>query len=147
VPKSRCYSFVVHGARGRWTSIFASFFFFFIMATSSATYHFPIYSNDIKRNLGYNRSMLNTLSTWNDIDSSVGFLSGLVTKVTPTRFILGVSSITNFLGFLMIRLAIIGKTHKPVFWLMCVYMFIGANGQNFATPASIVTSIKNFPKR
>jgi len=49
--KSEYFSFVVHKARGRWTSVFRSFL---IMATSGAIYLFPIYSNNIKRNLGYN---------------------------------------------------------------------------------------------
>jgi hypothetical protein len=144
VPKSECYSFVVHEARGRWILVFV---LFLIMATSGVTYLFSIYSNDIKRNRGYSQLMLNTLSTWNDIGSSVGILSGLVAKVTPsmvtpTRFMLGVTSVTNFLGYLIIWLAIIGNTHKPEFWLMCVYMFIGANGQNFATIASVLTFVK-----
>ncbi|XP_062173575.1 protein NUCLEAR FUSION DEFECTIVE 4-like [Alnus glutinosa] len=144
VPMSECYNFVVHGARGRWTSIFASFL---IMATSGATYILPIYSKDIKRNLGYSQSMLSTLSTWNEIGSNAGILSGLVAEVTPTKFMLVVSSVANFLSYLMIWLAVTEKIHRPQFWLMCVYMFIGANAQNFATTTSLVTSVKNFPER
>jgi len=99
-------------ALGRWTSVFRSFL---IMATFGAIYLFPIYSKDIKKNIGYNLSMHSTLSTWNDIGSNVGILSGLVTEVTPTRFMLVVSPITNFLGYLMIWLAITRKTHKHEF--------------------------------
>jgi MFS family permease len=142
--KSECYSFVVHVARGRWTSVFASFL---IMASSGATYLFPVYSDNIKRNLGYSQSMLSTLSTWNEIGSSAGILSGLVAEVTSTKFMLAVSSVTNFLGYLMIWLAVTEKIHKPEFWIMCVYMFISANSQNFATTTSVVTSVKNFPER
>ncbi|XP_062173572.1 uncharacterized protein LOC133879037 [Alnus glutinosa] len=144
VSKSECYSFVMHGARGKWTSVFASFL---IMATSGAKYLFPIYSNNIKRNLGYSHSMLSTLSTWNEIGSNAGILSGLVAEVTPTKFMLAVSSVANFLSYLMIWLVVTEKVHKPQFWLMCVYMFIGANAQNFATTTSLVTSVKNFPER
>ncbi|GLT70560.1 hypothetical protein SLA2020_426320 [Shorea laevis] len=143
-PNSECYKFAAQVARGRWTLVFTSFL---IMASAGATYLFPIYSKDIKINLGYSQSMLNTLSTWNVIRASAGILSGLVAELTPTWFLLVVGSTTNFLGHFIIWLAVTGRIHKPEVWLMCVCMFIGVNGQNFATTASIVTSVKNFPER
>jgi hypothetical protein len=132
--KSEYFSFVVHKARGRWTSVFRSFL---IMATSSAIYLFPIYSNNIKRNLVYNQSMLSTLRTWNDIGSNIGILSGNITELTATRIMLVVSSVTNFLGYLMIWLAITKKTHKPEFCLVSLHVHWN-QWLNFATTASFL---------
>lgn len=141
--KSECCSFAAHLAIGRWTSVFASFL---IMSGAGATYLFANYSNDIKRNLEYNQSALNTLSSWKDIGTSAGILSGLVAEVTPTWFVLAIGSITNFLGYFMVWLAVTGKISKPKVWHMCVYMFIAANSQNFANTGSLVTCVKNFPE-
>ncbi|XP_059430247.1 uncharacterized protein LOC132163886 [Corylus avellana] len=114
------------------------------MAGAGATYLFAVYSNDIKRNLEYNQSMLNTLSSWKDIGTSAGILSGLVAEVTPTWFVLAICSVTNFLGYFMIWLAVTRRIRKPELWHMCAYMFIGANSQNFANTGSLVTCVKNF---
>ena len=139
--KNECCSFAAHLATGRWTSVFASFL---LMAGAGATYLFTVYSNDIKRNLEYNQSMLNTLSSWKDIGTSAGILSGLVAEVTPIWFVLAISSVTNFLGYFMIWLAVTRRIPKPELWHMCAYMFIGANSQNFANTGSLVTCVKNF---
>jgi hypothetical protein len=69
--KTKCFNFATHMARGKWTSVFATFL---IMTTSCTTYLFPIF--------GYRQSMLSTLSTCNDI----GILLGLVVEVIPTQF-------------------------------------------------------------
>jgi hypothetical protein len=69
--KTKCFNFATHMARGKWTSVFATFL---IMTTSCTTYLFPIF--------GYRQSMLSTLSTCNDI----GILLGLIVEVIPTQF-------------------------------------------------------------
>ncbi|XP_059438581.1 uncharacterized protein LOC132171308 [Corylus avellana] len=142
--KTECFNFAAHVARGKWTSVFAAFL---IMSTSGTKYLFSMYSTDIKTNFGYSQSMSSTLNKCNDIGTTMGILSGLIVEVIPTRFVLLMGSITNFLGYFMIWLAFTERIHKPEFWLMCVYIFIGAHAQNFAVTASVVTSLKNFPER
>lgn len=132
-----------HLVTGRWTSVFASFL---IMAGAGATYLFAVYSSDIKKNLGYNQTMLNTMSSCKDIGASVGIVSGLIAEITPTWFILLLGSLTNFVGYFMIWLAVTGRIAKPQFWQMCLYIFIAANSQNFANTGSLVTCVKNFPE-
>ena len=142
--KAEWYKFAIHVAKGRWTSMFAAFL---IMATSGGPLLFSLFSSQIIRNLGYTDSMMSTLNTWNEIGASTGILAGLVAEVTPTRLVLGISSFTNFFGYFMIWLAVIGKVSRPEVWLMCLYMFIGAGSQNLSTTASVVASVKNFPER
>ncbi|KAK7856702.1 protein nuclear fusion defective 4 [Quercus suber] len=101
---------------------------------------------DIKKNLGYNQTMLNTMSSCKDIGASVGIVSGLIAEITPTWFILLLGSLTNFVGYFMIWLAVTGRIAKPQFWQMCLYIFIAANSQNFANTGSLVTCVKNFPE-
>ncbi|KAK9999346.1 hypothetical protein SO802_018949 [Lithocarpus litseifolius] len=108
-----------HLVTGRWTSVFASFL---IMAGAGATYLFAVYSSDIKKNLGYNQTMLNTMSSCKDIGASVGIVSGLIAEITPTWFILLLGSLTNFVGYFMIWLAVTGRIAKPQFW-QCVSTF------------------------
>uniref|UniRef100_A0A2N9IXU8 Uncharacterized protein n=1 Tax=Fagus sylvatica TaxID=28930 RepID=A0A2N9IXU8_FAGSY len=141
--ESGCSGFANHLITGKWTSVFASFL---IMAGAGATYLFAVYSGDIKKNLGYNQSMLNSMSTSKDIGANVGILSGLLAEVAPTWFVLVIGSLTNFIGYLMIWLAVTGRIAKPELWHMCVYIFIAANSQNFANTGSLVTCVKNFPE-
>ncbi|KAL5726884.1 hypothetical protein ACHQM5_000129 [Ranunculus cassubicifolius] len=129
--------------RGRWFVVFASFL---IMAAAGATYLFGTYSNDIKRNLGYDQTTLNLLSFFKDLGANVGILSGLINEVTPPWVVLSIGAVMNFAGYFMIWLAVTGKIAKPKVWQMCMYICIGANSQSFANTGSLVTCVKNFPE-
>lgn len=137
------FHLMLHVIRGRWFSVFASFL---IMAGAGATYLFGTYSKDIKASLGYDQSTLNLLGFFKDLGANVGVPSGLLGEITPTWFVLLVGSGMNFVGYLMIWLAVTGKIPKPAVWHMCVYICIGANSQNFANTGALVTCVKNFPE-
>ncbi|KAI3989595.1 hypothetical protein MKX01_036204 [Papaver californicum] len=129
--------------RGRWFMVFASFL---IMAAAGATYMFSLYSNDIKKNLGYDQTTLNLLSFFKDLGANVGVLSGLINEVTPPWVVLSIGAGMNFAGYFMIWLAVTGRIVKPAVWQMCLYICIGANSQAFANTGSLVTCVKNFPE-
>ncbi|RZC77027.1 hypothetical protein C5167_001198 [Papaver somniferum] len=129
--------------RGRWFMVFASFL---IMAAAGATYMFGSYSNDIKKNLGYDQTTLNLLSFFKDLGANVGVLSGLINEVTPPWVVLSLGAGMNFAGYFMIWLAVTGRIAKPAVWQMCLYICIGANSQAFANTGSLVTCVKNFPE-
>ncbi|KAI3936201.1 hypothetical protein MKW92_027617, partial [Papaver armeniacum] len=129
--------------RGRWFMVFASFL---IMAAAGATYMFGLYSNDIKRNLGYDQTTLNLLSFFKDLGANVGVLSGLINEVTPPWVVLSIGAGMNFAGYFMIWLAVTGRIAKPAVWQMCLYICMGANSQAFANTGSLVTCVKNFPE-
>ncbi|KAJ8491036.1 hypothetical protein OPV22_012757 [Ensete ventricosum] len=135
--------FAVRVVRGRWFMLFSSFL---IMAAAGATYIFSIYSKDIKASLGYDQSTLNTLSFFKDLGANVGVLSGLINEVTPPWVVLAMGASMNLFGYLMIYLAITGRTAPPHVWLMCLYICVGANSQTFANTGALVTCVKNFPE-
>jgi hypothetical protein len=135
--------FALHVMRGRWFMFFASIL---IMAAAGGTYIFGIYSKAIKTSLGYDQQTLNTLSFFKDVGANVGILPGLINEVTPPWVVLFCGAGMNLVGYLMIYLAITGRTAQPPVWLMCLYIAIGANSQSFANTGSLVTAVKNFPE-
>ncbi|KAL3518435.1 hypothetical protein ACH5RR_021024 [Cinchona calisaya] len=140
---NRVIPFAVHVVRGRWFSLFASFL---IMAGAGATYLFGVYSRDIKSSLGYDQTTLNLLGFFKDLGANVGVLSGLIAEIAPTWLVLLIGAAFNFGGYFMIWLAVTGKIAKPKVWMMCVYICVGANSQNFANTGALVTSVRNFPE-
>ncbi|KAL1819530.1 hypothetical protein ACET3Z_014399 [Daucus carota] len=52
----------------------------------------------------------------------------------------------NFTGYFMIWLAVTGHTAKPQVWQLCLYIWIGADSQAFASTGSLITTVKNFPE-
>jgi hypothetical protein len=134
--------FALHVMRGRWFMFFASIL---IMAAAGGTYIFGIYSKAVKSSLGYDQQTLNTLSFFKDVGANVGILPGLINEVTPPWVVLACGAGMNLAGYLMIYLAISGRTARPPVWLMCVYIAVGANSQSFANTGALVTAVKNFP--
>ncbi|KAJ3674673.1 hypothetical protein LUZ60_005289 [Juncus effusus] len=136
-------SFVLHVLRGRWFMLFAAIL---VMAGAGGTYVFGIYSKDLKTNLGYDQQTLNTISFFKDLGANVGILPGLINEVTSPWVVLLCGAGMNLVGYLMIYLALVGKTAPPRVWLMCIYIAIGANSQSFANTGALVTAVKNFPE-
>ncbi|CAL4918405.1 unnamed protein product [Urochloa decumbens] len=135
--------FARHVVRGRWFMFFASIL---IMAAAGGTYIFGIYSKAVKSSLGYDQQTLNTLSFFKDVGANVGILPGLINEVTPPWVVLASGAGMNLAGYLMIYLAVSGRTSRPPVWLMCVYIAVGANSQSFANTGALVTAVKNFPE-
>ncbi|KAK9153883.1 hypothetical protein Sjap_001363 [Stephania japonica] len=132
-----------HLIRGRWFMLFASFL---IMSGAGATYVFCTYSKSIKSSLGYYQTTLNLLAFFKDLRANIGVFPGLIAEVTPTWFVLFVGAGTNFAGYFLIWLAVTGKLVDPKVWMMCLFILIGANLQNFANTGVLVTSVNNFLK-
>jgi hypothetical protein len=128
---------------GRWFMVFACLL---ILSASGATYIFSIYSKVLKTSLGYDQRTLNTLSFFKDLGANVGVVSGLINEVTPPWVVLAMGAAMNLVGYLMIYLAIDGRTARPPVWLMCIYICVGANSQSFANTGALVTCVKNFPE-
>uniref|UniRef100_A0ACD5UMU2 Uncharacterized protein n=1 Tax=Avena sativa TaxID=4498 RepID=A0ACD5UMU2_AVESA len=130
-------------AVGRWFTVFASFA---ILTASGATYIFSIYSKTLKSALGYDQQTLNTISFFKDLGANLGVFSGLINEVTPPWVVLAIGAAMNLVGYLMVYLAVDGHTPRPPVWLVCLYIFVGANSQSFANTGALVTCVKNFPE-
>jgi hypothetical protein len=142
-PQVLTARFVRQVVLGRWFMVFACLL---ILSASGATYIFGIYSKVLKLSLGYDQRTLNTLSFFKDLGANVGVLSGLINEVTPPWVVLSMGAAMNLVGYLMIYLAIDGRTARPPVWLMCIYICVGANSQSFANTGALVTCVKNFPE-
>ncbi|KAG6520276.1 hypothetical protein ZIOFF_017314 [Zingiber officinale] len=70
--------------------------------------------------------------------------SGLINKVMLPWVVLSLGAAVNLFGYLMIYLAITGRTAPPCVWLMCLFICVGANPQMFANIGALVTAVKNF---
>ncbi|KAH7537108.1 hypothetical protein FEM48_Zijuj03G0056900 [Ziziphus jujuba var. spinosa] len=127
---------------GRWLMVFASFL---VMATAGASYMFGLYSNDIKSVLGYDQTTLNLISFFKDLGANIGIFSGLINEITPPWVVLAIGAAFNFFGYFMIWLSITQRLPKPHVWLMCFYIFIGANSHTFMNTGALVTCVKNLP--
>ncbi|KAL6870744.1 hypothetical protein ACP4OV_014592 [Aristida adscensionis] len=128
---------------GRWFMSFASML---ILSASGATLIFGMYSGALKQALGYDQRTLNTLAFFKDLGYNVGILAGLLNEVTPPWFGLAAGAALNLGGYLMIYLAVAGRTAPPPVWLMCVYICAGTNSQSFTNTCALVTCVKNFPE-
>jgi len=128
---------------GRWFTVFASLL---IMAASGATYVFGSYSGALKSSLGYDQRTLNTVSFFKDLGANLGVLPGLLNEVTPPWVVLATGAGMNLFGYLMVYLAVSGRTARPPPWAVCAYFFVGANSQAFANTGALVTCVNNFPE-
>ncbi|CAL5033092.1 unnamed protein product [Urochloa decumbens] len=128
---------------GRWFMVFSSLL---ILSASGATFIFGMYSKALKSSLGYDQRTLNTLAFFKDLGYNVGILAGLLNEVTTPWVGLSVGAALNLFGYLMVYLAVSGRTARPPVWLMCVYICAGANSQSFTNTCALVTCVKNFPE-
>ncbi|KAL6643528.1 hypothetical protein ACP70R_018294 [Stipagrostis hirtigluma subsp. patula] len=136
-------AFVARVVRGRWFMLFASML---VLPASGSMYLFPIYSKELRLTLGYNQQTLNTISFFKDLGSNVGIRSGLVHEVAPSWATLLIGAGMNLVGYLMIYLTLTARIAAPPVWLMCLYMWAGANALNFANTGVLVPCLKNFPE-
>ncbi|KAI4334338.1 hypothetical protein L6164_019043 [Bauhinia variegata] len=135
--------FAAHFVQGRWFMVSACFL---IMVGTGCTYLFGTYSKAIKSSQGYDQTTLNLLGFFKDLGGNIGVVSGLISQVTPTWFVFLLGSALNFCGYFMIWLTVTSRISKPKVWQMCLYIFMGANSQNYATTGSLAPCVKNFPE-
>ncbi|KAL6851933.1 hypothetical protein ACP4OV_020118 [Aristida adscensionis] len=136
-------AFVARVVRGRWFVVFASMV---VMAMSGVGYIFALYSRVLRSTLGYNQETLNKLSFFKDLGGNVGVVSGLVQQVAPTWAVLLIGAAMNLAGYLMIYLALAGRTAAPPVWLMCLYICVGSNALTFSNTGALVACVKNSPE-
>ncbi|KAL6644045.1 hypothetical protein ACP70R_018811 [Stipagrostis hirtigluma subsp. patula] len=136
-------AFVSRVLRGRWFVVFASMV---VMAASGTGYIFALYSKELRSTMGYDQQTLSKLSFFKDLGGNVGVVSGLVQQVAPTWAVLLIGAGMNLAGYLMIYLALAGRTAAPPVWLMCLYICVGTNSLTFSNTGALVACVKNSPE-
>ncbi|EFJ18791.1 hypothetical protein SELMODRAFT_111826 [Selaginella moellendorffii] len=126
----------------RWVMLVAGLW---IQFTAGSPYVFGLYSESLKRALGYTQTQLDTIAFFKGIGANVGIHAGLLYLLVPPWAILAIGSLLNLAGYLSIWLAAAGRLERVDFWQVCVFMLLAANAQTFLNTAVVVTSVANFP--
>ncbi|EFJ18795.1 hypothetical protein SELMODRAFT_178001 [Selaginella moellendorffii] len=129
--------------RSRWLMLVAGIW---IQITMGSTYVFGLYSESLKRELGFDQSQLDTLGFFKGIGANVGIHTGLLLSLAlPPWIILALGAGQGFLGYFMIWLAGTHRIRGVQLWQMCAFMLVAANSQTYSNTAVVVTSVTNFP--
>ncbi|KAH9299418.1 hypothetical protein KI387_031100 [Taxus chinensis] len=137
------FSAVMRGLRSRWMMAVTSFF---ILSFAGSTYIFGMYSQTIKANLGYDQEDIDMLAFFKDLGLNVGILAGFINEISCPWVVLGMGSVMNLGGYMMIWLSVTGRIARPEKWQMYLYQLIGGSSMTFINTGVIVTCVKNFPR-
>ncbi|XP_057429650.1 protein NUCLEAR FUSION DEFECTIVE 4-like [Lotus japonicus] len=129
------------GSRPPWVGLGAAVW---VQIASGNTFTFALYSHSLKSVLGFNQRQLSLLGVANDLGENFGILPGLACNKFPPWLLLCVGSLTSFLGYGVLYLALTKTVSIPYFvlWLALV---IAANNTAWLTTAVLVTNMRNFP--
>lgn len=129
--------------RSRWLVLAAGLC---IESIAGATYAFGVYSQSLKLALGYDQKRLDTLAFYKAIGANVGVLAGLLYNVVPPWIVILLGSAECAFGYSMLRFSVTGRI-SPAFWQMCIFICLAANSNTLFSTATVVTNVKNFPKK
>jgi len=77
--------------------------------------------------MGYDQCAVTMLAFFKDLGPNVGVPAGLLNEVAPPWLVLTVGATMNLAGHLMVYLSLAGRIARPPVWLMCAYIYAGAN--------------------
>ncbi|CAD6232368.1 unnamed protein product [Miscanthus lutarioriparius] len=97
------------------------------VVVGGATYAFGIYSQELRSVMGYDQCAVATLAFFKDLGPNVGVPAGLLNEVAPPWLVLAVGATMNLAGHLMVYLSLASRVARPPVWLMCAYIYAGAN--------------------
>lgn len=109
-------------------------------------YVFGSISPIIKSSLGYNQRQINTLGVAKDIGDAIGLIGGSLSKIWPSWGIILLGALQNFLGYGWLWLLVCHKVPQIPFWLVCIVIAVGTNGETNFNTISLVSCVQNFPK-
>ncbi|KAI9338455.1 major facilitator superfamily domain-containing protein [Obelidium mucronatum] len=117
-----------------------------VMATAGSLFSFSVISDDLKRQLSYSSSDLNTVS---GVGTSALFLCFLVVgplyDYAGARWTMFAGAVTYFLGYFLMYLAFIGRIPGNA-GFMSLFYFIAGLGSTCAYMASIGINLHNYSK-
>lgn len=124
----------------RWLSLFACLM---IEAVSGSSYAFSLYSNQLKANLGYDQSSIETVGSLGNIGLYLSIVAGLCFDgLGPTLTGL-IGATLCCVGYALTWLASKGQIATPV-GLVSLYCFLWSHGSAWLDTVAVSTTIKNF---
>lgn len=109
-------------------------------------YVFGSISPIIKSSLGYNQRQINTLGVAKDIGDAIGLIGGSLSKIWPSWGIILLGALQNLIGYGWLWLLVCHKVPQIPFWLVCILIAVGTNGESNFNTISLVSCVQNFPK-
>ncbi|XP_062115932.1 protein NUCLEAR FUSION DEFECTIVE 4-like [Humulus lupulus] len=121
-------------------------FAIWIQSCTGIGYLFGSFSPVIKSIMGYNQRQLSLLGVVKTLGGSVGFVAGSLSEILPIWGLLLIGALQNFIGYGLLWLIVHLKLSSMPLWVLCIFIFVGGNGETFFNTATLVSCVQNFPK-
>ncbi|KAM7471529.1 hypothetical protein LguiA_009712 [Lonicera macranthoides] len=127
----------------RWLVFVASMW---VQSCSGIGYLFGSISPVIKSAMGYNQRQVAMLGVTKDLGGAIGFIAGSLCEILPIWAILLIGVAQNFVGYGLVWLIVNGTLPALPLWVLCILIFVGANGETYFNTGALVSCVQNFPK-
>ncbi|CAN6585578.1 hypothetical protein EV1_015080 [Malus domestica] len=117
-----------------------------IQSFAGIGYLFGSISPVIKSTMGYSQREVAILGVAKDWGDAVGFVAGSLSEILPTWGILVIGAVLNFVGYGMLWLIVSQRLPALPLWALCIFIFVGTNGETFFNTAALISCVQNFPK-
>jgi hypothetical protein len=125
----------------RWVGLAAAVY---AEACGGLAYTFAVYSDHLKETLDFSQTQIDALGSSKDFGGNTGVVSGLVYNMFPPWVSVLIGGSCNLLGYLALWMTSI-QWIAPPYWLVCLSIMVGANGETWVGTAVMVTSMQTFP--
>ncbi|XP_047182747.1 protein NUCLEAR FUSION DEFECTIVE 4-like [Vigna umbellata] len=130
------------GSRPPWVGLAAAVW---VQIAAGNTPTFPLYSHSLKSVLGFDQRHVTLLGVAVDVGENLSLLPGIACNKFPPWLILLVGSLSAFLGYGVVYLAVSQTLPSLHFLLLWFCLLIAANSTAWFTTTVLVTNMRNFP--
>ncbi|XP_068641717.1 protein NUCLEAR FUSION DEFECTIVE 4 [Aristolochia californica] len=130
------------GTRPPWVGLGAAVW---VQIAAGSPYNFPLYSHSLKSVLGYSQQQLTILGVANDLGENVGLLPGIVCNKLPPWVMLLIGTLSCFLGYGVLWLAVSRNVESLPYWLLWVALVVATHSSAWLGTGVLVTNMRNFP--
>lgn len=129
--------------KSRWLVLVAAIW---MQSWAGIGYVFGSLSPVIKSSLKYNQKQINALGVAKDIGDAIGLIGGYFSELLPSWAIILWGALFNIVGYGWLWLLVCHKVPQIPFWVVCLLIGIGTNGETYFNTIALVSCVKNFPK-
>eukprot|EP00899_Mesostigma_viride_P000628 jgi/Mesvir1/10566/Mv21786-RA.2 len=127
----------------RWCALTAGIW---ICTTAGTVYLFSLYSEALKKELGYSQKMIQGLASAKDAGCYIGIVAGLFYDRFTPRKTLAIGLTMQIVGYFVVWLAATGRV-APSYMQLLVVFAVAANGTAWLDVSALATCIRNFPQQ
>ncbi|KAF8393108.1 hypothetical protein HHK36_021349 [Tetracentron sinense] len=130
------------GSRPPWVGLGAAVW---VQIAAGNAYNFPLYSHSLKTVLGFNQQQVTILGVANDFGENMGLLPGLACNKFPPWVVLLIGTVSCFLGYGVLWLAVSQTVESLPYWLLWLALCVATNSNAWLCTGVLVTNMRNFP--